>query len=205
MGGYNSGRWFYYDSKATTNSYLCIDIRQWKRKKLLTQNNSFISRWKYNEMTTSIQVDVASNLENVIINHHSRNNLEKQKSISYKVQIEWTACNLGGQRPWFICPLKVCGKKVAILYGGNVFACRNCYNLVYQCQRETIGDRASRQADKIRDKLKWMPGILNGEELKPKRMHWKTFNRLKDKHNYLVYIALLEAQARFGININEFI
>ena len=38
---------------------------------------------------------------------------------------------------------------------------------------------AARKADRLRDKLGWEPGILNGNGIKPKGMHWRTFERLK--------------------------
>ncbi len=43
-----------------------------------------------------------------------------------------------------------------------------------------------------------MPGILNGEEWKPKGMHWKIFERLYARHDDLMQIALLEARLRVG-------
>lgn len=67
---------------------------------------------------------------------------------------------------------------MAILYGGEIFACRHCHKLAYQSQREPGYDRAARRADKIRERLKWEPGILNGSGDKPKGMHWKTYHRL---------------------------
>jgi hypothetical protein len=201
MGGYGSGRHFYHEAKATTSSYLSMDIRRWKRERLLTSNNSFTRQWQCEgKVVTSINVDVATDLGSVTL--HYRNEV---KNFNYQIPITWVECNLGGRRPWFICPVKICARRVAILYGGSVFACRHCYNLAYQCQRETIGDRASRQAEKIRDKLKWMPGILNGEEWKPKGMHWKTFERLYARHDDLVQIALLEARLRFGSAIDDFL
>jgi len=57
-------------------------------------------------------------------------------------------CNLGGHRPWFLCPLKTCGRRVAILYDGPVFACRHSFELVYKSQRETVVDKAIRRAKK---------------------------------------------------------
>jgi hypothetical protein len=89
---------------------------------------------------------------------------------------------------------------VAKLYSGNIFACRHCYRLAYPSQREALYDRAARRADKIRDRLGWEPGILNGEGLKPKGMHWKTFGRLCVKHDYFVTLSLRMAGLRFGSN-----
>jgi hypothetical protein len=39
---------------------------------------------------------------------------------------------------------------------------------------------ASTRADKLRKRLGWEAGILNGDGGKPKGMHWKTYQRLKN-------------------------
>jgi hypothetical protein len=67
-----------------------------------------------------------------------------------------------GSRAWFICPAVGCGRRVAILYGGSIFACRHCYQFAHASSREDAGDRATRRADKLRARLDWEPGILNG-------------------------------------------
>jgi hypothetical protein len=71
-----------------------------------------------------------------------------------------------------------CRRRVAVLYGGEIFACRPCHNLTYPCQRKSADDRARRRADKIRARPDWEPGILNGKGLKPKGVHWRTYRRL---------------------------
>jgi len=101
------------------------------------------------------------------------------------VRIVRTPCNLGGSRAWFICPAVGCGRRVAILYGGSIFACRR-YRLAYASSREDAGGRATRRADRLRARLGWEPGILNGGGEKPKWMRWRTFERLAAKHDQLV-------------------
>jgi hypothetical protein len=98
----------------------------------------------------------------------------------------------GGERAWFLCPAEGCGRRVARLYvgGAGIFACRYCYGLAYACQRESADDRGARRADKIRDRLGWEPGILNGPGGKPKGMHWRTFDRLTAQHEAFVGISL---------------
>ncbi len=119
--------------------------------------------------------------------------------MDYTVELDWADCHLGGQRAWFRCPAKGCGRRVAILYGGAIFACRHCHRLAYESQREAGYDRMARRADKLRDKLGWEPGILNGDGIKPKGMHWRTFERLKVEHDALVGASLAGMAQRFGL------
>jgi hypothetical protein len=74
----------------------------------------------------------------------------------------------------FICPAAGCGRRVATLYGDGIFACRRCYRLAYFSSRDDVGDRAARRADRLRARLGWELGILNGEGGKPKWMRWRT-------------------------------
>ena len=148
-------------------------------------------------MVTSIRVRTETG--RVILAYRHRSGGEDWKDESYPVYLDWTACNLGGQRPWFLCPARGCGRRVAILYGGGIFACRHCYQLAYPSQRETWDDRAAQRADRIRDKLGWEPGILNGNGWKPKRMHWNTFERLTAQHDAFVQISLAGMAARLNL------
>jgi hypothetical protein len=88
---------------------------------------------------------------------------------------------------------------VAILYGGGIFACRHCYQLAYPSSRETAGDRATRRADRLRARLGWERGILNGEGGKPKWMRWRTFVRLTSKHAELVNLSMLGIMQRLRL------
>jgi len=81
-------------------------------------------------------------------------------------------------------------RRVVILYGGKIFACRHCHQLAYESTREKPDDRASRKADRIRKKLGWEAGILNPNGIKPKGLHWKTFHTLQLKHDVLVNQSL---------------
>jgi hypothetical protein len=103
-------------------------------------------------------------------------------------------------RAWFICPAVGWGRRVAILYGGSIFACRRCYRLAYPSSREDAGDRATRRADRLRARLDWEPGILNGGGEKPKWMRWRTFERLAAKHDDLVGRSMQAMMLRFRLN-----
>ena len=119
--------------------------------------------------------------DHVILIYRHRSGATEWKDEHYAVRIVRTACNLGGSRSWFICPAIGCGRRVVILYGGGIFACRHCHQLAYASSREDAGGRATRRADRLRARLGWEPGILNGEGIKPKWMRWRTFERLAAK------------------------
>jgi hypothetical protein len=113
-----------------------------------------------------------------LIYRHSRFDDEWQ-SRDYLVGIEWTPCNYGGQRAWFRCPSKDCGRRVAVLYGGGIFACRYCHQLAYDSQREQPYDRALRRVQDIRERLGGSGSLAEPFPWKPKGMHWRTYNRLR--------------------------
>lgn len=51
----------------------------------------------------------------------------------------------------------------------------------------------------IRCKLKWEPGILNGDGDKPKGMHRRTYQRLVAQHDAHVEASLVGMARRLGL------
>lgn len=197
MGGRGSGRRWHYGANDTTSDYWTLDVRRWQRDGLLTPGRSFGWQWRRDaEVVAAIQVRADEG--RVILVYRHRRGGGHWEDEGYPVGLDWTPCHLGGQRPWFRCPAQGCGRRVALLYlgGSGIFACRHCYRLAYACQRETGHDRAARRADRIREKLGWEPGILNGPGWKPTGMHWRTFERLRAEHNTFV-AASLEGMAEW--------
>jgi hypothetical protein len=94
------------------------------------------------------------------------------------IAVEWTRCQFGGQRAWFLCP--ACSRRAAILYIGRGTAGRRCRLLVYPSQRDTAYSRALSKAQAIHEKLGGS-GILCDPICKPKGMHSRTFWRLVDQ------------------------
>ena len=181
MGGYGSGRRI---GSNVTEDYRQIDIRRWQRDGLLHPGNYINWQWSRNgEKIASIRAKVETGQLRLIYNFRD-NNLDEWESLDYPVRLQTTPCHYSGVRYWFTCPADGCGRRVAILYSaGKYFACRHCYQLSYQSQRELSDDRANRRADKIRETLKWERGIFNPEGWKPKGMHWKTFYRLLNQYH----------------------
>jgi hypothetical protein len=175
-----------------------LDIRLLHRDGLLAPGRSFSLWWTRNGETMAT-VNISSAFERVTLSYRQRDQGGTWEEMDYPVRITTTPCNYGGQRVWWLCPGWRCGRRVAVLYGGAVFACRHCHDLTYRSQREGFGDRSSRRADKLRDRLGWQPGILNGDGGKPKGMHWKTFRRLKREHDSLVQVSIYDIERRVGI------
>lgn len=198
MGGFGSGRKFGTDC---TDDYRSIDVRRWQRDGYLVPGQYLNWQWSANgEKVAAISVKVETGQLRLIYSY--RRNGDDWKSLDYPVRLQITSCNYGGARYWFICPAVGCGRRMAVLYlGGKIFACRYCYQLAYRCQRETADDRASRRANKIRDKLDWQPGVLNPNGWKPKGMHWKTFWRLKAEHDIYVNRSLMAIADKLKLKI----
>jgi hypothetical protein len=97
------------------------------------------------------------------------------------VSVVWTRCPFGGSRPWFVCPTPDCGRRVAKLYGGEEFACRHCHGLVYASQRQGPTGRGIRRAQKIRMRLGGTSDLTKPFPQKPRGMHWRTYNRLRER------------------------
>jgi hypothetical protein len=134
---------------------------------------SFVWDWWNVEVVTSMKRD-----EPNLVCLSCRN--EARQSRSLTVWIEWTPCNYGGARAWFICP-RGCGRRVAVLYNRGHFACRHCHQLAYESQQESRKYRELHRAQEIRMKLGRSASLVDPFPAKPKRMHWRTYQRLYAK------------------------
>jgi len=185
MGGFGSGRW--QQGRRTTSDYRQLDIRKLQREGLLKPGRIFSRQWKSSNKTMAT-VNVHTEKNKITLSYKHKSNGNEWKDVSYLVWLDWTWCNYGDWRAWFLCP--GCSRRVAILYGGATFACRHCYKLAYPCQRETALDRVARRANRIRRQLGWEEGVFSLPSGKPKGMHWNTFERLTHQHNVLFKTSL---------------
>ncbi|MEI8570803.1 hypothetical protein U737_17970 [Methylomonas sp. LW13] len=187
MGGFGSGR---LSDIKSTDYYRTIDIREWLPQRLIESAGCFTVSWFRNGKPNG-KMNVRVEANQVRLSYSVRIDRGDWQYLNYSIGLQTTGCHFGGRRYWFSCPALGCGKRVAVLYmGDKYFACRKCCQLAYSSQRETLEDRAIRKVDKIREKLEWEPGFLNGRGLKPKGMHWKTFHRLWAEHDKFVGRAI---------------
>ena len=168
--------------KTCTADMSALDVRKMQRDGLLKPDQSFNLSWTRNGNTLA-SINIKMGIDSVTLDYRSQRHGGEWKAMNYPVRLTWTACHYGGQRAWWLCPVAGCGRRVAVLFGGAVFACRHCQRLAYRSQNETVGDRAYRRADNLRDRLGWVPGVIHGAGDKPKGMHWQTFWRLMAIYN----------------------
>jgi hypothetical protein len=187
MGGFGSGR---HGGKRTTGDMWALDIRKIARAGRLSPGQSFNWQWSRNGEPVA-NINIRTDADRVILNYRTRDRGGEWQSMNYLVHLSRTPCAYGGLRTWWHCPAVGCGRRVAVLYGGKVYACRHCHQLAYRTQREQPRDRAGSKAHKLRDRLGWKGGILNGKGSKPKGMHWRTFERLEASHDVLVNQSLV--------------
>lgn len=201
MGGWGSGNHRRDDARSTTDDYLALDVRYLARTGTLRSGAWGNCQWmRGSVVVASIQMRAES--DRIVLTYRHRTDSDDWRDEEYAVYVVRTPCHLGGSRPWFICPGRECGRRVAILYGGGNFACRHCYRLAYVSSREDRHDRSMRRADRIRARLGWRPGILNGRGIKPKWMRWRTFTRLERQHDRFVNRTLHAALAQLRRLVN---
>jgi hypothetical protein len=188
LGGMGSGNWYRFDKRITTGECHGVDVRYLHREGLLKSGHRFSLQWsRAGKEPGSIggMISGEGRPEQVTLLYRHRSGLGGEwEGVHEPVSLEWTACNFGGERPWFVCPGAGCGRRVAVLYGpGRYFLCRHCYDLAYESQRENGMTRALRRAQAIRKRLRGSTNMTEPIPEKPRGMHWQTYERLWWEHH----------------------
>jgi hypothetical protein len=135
LGGLGSGNRYRLDKKTTTDECHSLDVRRFHREGLLKSGTSFSWRWSRAGRKVAF-IGTLVYQDKLVLSYRSKLGGEWE-DVKEPVSLEWTPCNFGGERPWFVCPGVVngkrCGRRVAILYGpGKYFLCRHCCDLRYE-------------------------------------------------------------------------
>lgn len=168
----NSGR---AGTKRSTDSMHALDIRKIARAGLLVPGGTLTWQWSRGSNVLASIGGIVDSTTSVTLHYRTRKHGCEWQDKRYQVMVEWTACNFGGERPWWLCPC--CGRRVAVLWGGTTYACRQCHKLAYQSTRNTSESQAFARADKVRKQLGWRAGIAYPPGDKPKGMHQQTYER----------------------------
>lgn len=194
------GRGMRFDSKRTTNSCFSLDIH-WLRTKGYIQKfgtTSGILNMRFRNSGRTFEAFTKSNDKAIMLTY--KHNGEE---MSYCIPVTYSDCNYGGERPWFRCPNTNCNKRVGKLFmAGKYFLCRHCYNLAYETQNMSGPFRLLERAQNIRERL----GAKSLDTTapfpsKPKGMHWKTYYKLKNKHDRTASLCWGMAAKKWGIAI----
>ncbi|AMN45044.1 hypothetical protein RHPLAN_66380 [Rhodoplanes sp. Z2-YC6860] len=175
-------------SRPTCEMCQSIDVRLLRRRNQLTPGLAFQLSWERDREqlgTISVRVDAGTVVLAFIVTDDEGGG---SRAIEQQVPVVWTACTLGGGRPWFRCTAfsheQYCGRRVAILYLGGIagFACRRCYDLGYASQLESVRLRGLGRARKILMRLGGDFELTRSLPPRPKGMHEQTYNRLKRQY-----------------------
>jgi hypothetical protein len=112
--------------------------------------------------------------------------------LDYPVFLETSLSQFGGLRWWFQCPL--CRRRVQKLFlppRASRFACRHCHNLSYATRNQSPKDRCMEAARCIRLRLGGSASLLDAFPDKPKRMWWRTYQRLWERYERYDHASLL--------------
>jgi hypothetical protein len=161
MGNFNSGR---YGGKAKCEQFLFIDVRMLTRKNVLKNGHQLTGTWP-----NGSKMGITVRTHSIDLQY----SIDGGSSNIYPISLDYTDCNYGGQRAWFKCPR--CGTRNAKLFvRSGRFACRSCHRLVYRTQ--VLDPIARNQHAYHRAQSK-----LDEHEMKPKGMHWRTFDRICER------------------------
>jgi hypothetical protein len=101
------------------------------------------------------------------------------RTLPQEIRVSWSPCHFGGRRPWMHCPY--CEKRaVKLLRGMGGYCCRACIgNPLYASQAKSTHGRRHFEICKIRLQLNGNASLLEPFPERPRRMHRKTYERLK--------------------------
>lgn len=204
MGGRGSGRPKDY-WRDTVEGTKRLDVRYLTRHKLLAPSHYFSLSWTRNgKPTGNIGALVNADATRITLLYKYRRNEGPWEEVKQTIPVVYTPCNYGGKRPWFLCACSKngvpCGRRVAVLYGADkLFACRYCYELRYQNQYEDLAGRLLNKAQNIRERLGGSSSLFDFFPDKPKRMHWKTYFRLREEGQAAERLQWYLVAKRFGL------
>jgi hypothetical protein len=207
-----SGRHFRYSTRSYTDDYLDLDIRLMNQRGWLNKSNYQNLSWKRNGQEISsikflvwTRVQFPDDKSSIRVKYKSRTYGGDWQEPNYEIGLETTKCNFGGVRYWFKCPeCPECHKRACVLYGGTIFKCRTCHDLVHKSRNESALNQATRRLDKENDKLWPKLDLCIFESVKwlykPKWMRHKTFDAKQTKLLALVTKATNLMVSKFGNN-----
>jgi len=138
MGGYGSGRWPWgYRRKTTTAECSSFDVADLATALGLGPGYRGTITWtRGGQQVGSLGFRIVKESGGTAVRlSYAITGPGAQAEYDYLVAITWAKAGFGSPRPFFLCPGRACGRRVAKLYrppSGDLFLCRHCHNLTYQ-------------------------------------------------------------------------
>jgi hypothetical protein len=184
MGGFGSGR----PSGSGRNKVeysRSIDVNKMHKAGCLCPGSAGCWQW-ISDGENVASINLRAEYDRLHLTYRVRIGDGEWEDVAETIRIANVACQLGGMRPYFICPGVAngisCKRRVVKLHGaGRYFLCRHCYRLAHSSQSEETWDRLMRRANKIRQRLGGDPGMFSTLPPKPKGMWWRTYDRLHEE------------------------
>ncbi|WP_375157678.1 hypothetical protein [Bradyrhizobium sp. RDT46] len=168
--------------KCLLELYLNIDVLDWNRHGHFESPCVFERTWHQDGKLVA-RLFCKIGRRSVALYSRTSNFYDTRSGQEQQIEVAWTACRYGGERPWFECPSS-CGRRVTKLYALNSwFACRHCHCLGYSSQYQAAGERSAWKAHRIRRRLAAEGEISDDFPERPRGMHRRTFNRLRRIHD----------------------
>lgn len=173
--------------KATCEQTLDLNVNRLLRYGAFTAGAAFALTWAFDGVPGGMV-----GIRNVAPSAIRLTYITSGKTMSYIVQIAFTPCFYGGQRPWFLCP--ICHQRAGVLLlTSKVFVCRKCGNYCYQTQMEQPHGRSIIRTQRLLHKVGGHAPL--DEPPKPKGMHWNTYYKIMTRVEEAYGRALRENRA----------
>jgi hypothetical protein len=203
MGNYCSGRRYVFDARLTVEECCALDV-VFVMRECATGPGAIHSgtlHWSSSRTgTVTNRVGYVIDMNNAHVRLHYTFRSEER---SQRIELVSTVPNYGGLRWWFLCPAwvqgRACLRRVRKLYlvpGAGMFACRCCCRLSYTSQREDGANRALAKAQAIRRRLGGSGSMSELFPGRPKGMWRRTYARLRATSQGLWRGSLLMALGR---------
>lgn len=138
MGGMGSGNWYRWDTRATVEQSLVLDMAKFRGHVL--DGRSGNATWTRRGGESSIGWRFHWAGDHMVLTLNYRHG---QQDVRIPVRLQTTPVHFGGFRWWFTCPLivrgRACERRVAKLYSARspYFGCRQCMRLTYESCRDS--------------------------------------------------------------------
>lgn len=179
MGGIGSGERTI--KRLTVDNSLQLNIARLKEWGSLTPGAVGRLTWSVRDRETA-SMGYTTHSDHIVFRfRYSENGSTTWQSIERRIDFISTPCHFGGSRKWFVCP--GCASRMGTLcLHQNRFLCRHCLGLPYRSQSSSKYDRQIQKVHKLRARIV-------SEIRKPKGMHWKTYQRLRQRYDEAETVA----------------